>query len=461
MVFLTVTYDYNQLGAKSLSVVDVAFSVVLFFILFFILMTYKNTKKEEEYRYFLPFFVFKFVLLLAFVALYIYYYGGGDSNAFWAGANSLVDLSLQDFPAFLREIFNSNTTTGTINEFLTHNIRYPGWILREQEGYFTSKIYWFFNLISGKNYLLTSMWFTLFAFLAHWKLFMLISQHFLKNKNSKFALFFLFIPSVAFWCTGISKDVLVFIGILNLTRYLISWFVLKKRSVKSVLWIIFYAWLLLKVREITFAILALSFLIMWLFTIVNNLEQKSLRQILRFVIILFSIGGMVASFSLLGLESLLNPYLAEAEITHQDFQHNVAYTGAKYNLGITDFSVGGMIAASPLAIIAGLFRPFLWESLSATLFLNGLEGTLLLYLFFANVLFKIRTFFANLMENKLLLFAFIFALLFAFATGFTAIIFGVLVRLRAPLLVFLVLVLFWENFDFGGKQVEEVSVKKQ
>lgn len=457
MAFLTVTYDYNQIGTtNALSVVDVALSVVLFFILFFILMAYKNTKKEQEYRYFLPFFLFKFILLLAFVALYIYYYGGGDSTAFWAGANSLVDLSLQDFPAFLREFFSSDTTTGAMNEFMTHNIRYPSWIIREQEGYFTSKIYWFFNLISRKNYLLTSMWFALFAFLAHWKLFMLISQHFLKNKNSKFSLFFLFIPSIAFWCTGISKDVLVFIGLLSLTRHLLLWFVLKERSVKSVLWMLFYAWLLLKVREITFALLALSFVIMWLFTIVNSLKQKSLRRVLRFLIIIFSMGGMVASFSLLGLDSLLNPYLAEAEITNQDFQNNASYTGAKYNLGITDFSIGGMIAASPLAIIAGLFRPFLWESLSATLFLNGLEGALLLYLFFINILFKIRTFFANLMENKLLLFAFIFALLFAFATGFTAIIFGVLVRLRAPLLVFLVIALFWKDFD--NKQSKRVPV---
>ncbi|HRO75439.1 MAG TPA: hypothetical protein PLP27_04760, partial [Crocinitomicaceae bacterium] len=356
----------------------------------------------------------------------------------------------------LREFFSSDTTTGAMNEFMTHNIRYPSWIIREQEGYFTSKIYWFFNLISGKNYLLTSMWFALFAFLAHWKLFMLISQHFLKNKNSKFSLFFLFIPSIAFWCTGISKDVLVFIGLLSLTRHLLLWFVLKERSVKSVLWMLFYAWLLLKVREITFALLALSFVIMWLFTIVNSLKQKSLRRVLRFLIIIFSMGGMVASFSLLGLDSLLNPYLAEAEITNQDFQNNASYTGAKYNLGITDFSIGGMIAASPLAIIAGLFRPFLWESLSATLFLNGLEGALLLYLFFTNILFKIRTFFANLMENKLLLFAFIFALLFAFATGFTAIIFGVLVRLRAPLLVFLVIALFWKDFD--NKQSKRVPV---
>ena len=44
-------------------------------------------------------------------------------------------------------------------------------------------------------------------------------------------------------------------------------------------------------------------------------------------------------------------------------------------------------------------------------------------------------------ENEFLLFSLFFVVIFGFITGFSSIIFGVLVRLRAPLLPFLALLL--------------------
>ncbi len=447
---LTFTYSFDTPGIlKALSVVDIAFSFLWLVVVFFLLFLYRNTKETREYKYFLPFFLFKVVGLFAFVFLYIYYYGGGDSVAFWSGANSLVDLSLTDFQAFTNEMFNSSSDVGYINEFMLHGIPYPSWIVREPEGYFTSKIVWFLNLISGKNYLLVSMYFMLFSFLAQWKLYQFIVTHFSVRSSSKFHLFFLFIPSVAFWCTGVSKDTLVLIGILSLTRLLLKWFVIKDRRLSTIFWIVFYSWLLIKTREITFILLGVSFGMMWLFTLVNAARGGFVRGFLRFFLALVGVLIVLIGFYSFGLNEFMDNYLVEASVTAQDFTQNAAYTGAKYDLGISDFSYLSLIKATPLAIIAGLFRPFIWESLSATLILNGLEGTILIYFMIRNVFMKWRGFVSLIFNHRLLLFSLIFSLLFAFSTGLTAVIFGVLVRLRAPLLVFLVVVIFWKEFRKG------------
>ena len=59
-------------------------------------------------------------------------------------------------------------------------------------------------------------------------------------------------------------------------------------------------------------------------------------------------------------------------------------------------------------------------------------------------------------ENEFLLFSFFFVLIFGFITGFSSVIFGVLVRLRAPLLPFLALLLVIDSSD-NKTEIEDVS----
>lgn len=447
MGLFTFTYSYDAPGTLGeLSFLDISLSSVWMLITVFALFLYRSTRKEEEYKYFIPFFFFKIILVFAFISLYVFYYGGGDGIAYWSGANSLVDLSLSDFGAFLKEVFGNNENIGFSNEFIAHGIRYPGWIFKEPEGYFVSKTAWFFNFISGKNLILTSLYFTLFSFLAQWRFYRFLMTSFLKERTSKFSILFLFLPSVAFWCSGVAKDTLVLIGILGLSRFLLKWFVLKERKTLNLLWMIFYAWLLIKTRNITFIITMGSFVLMYLFTLANIVENKALRFSLRTVIFIIGLAGIAGGLIFTGANEVLNNYLNDAAVIQQDFANNALYTGAKYNIGINDFSISSLIIASPLAIITGVLRPFLWEALSPTLLLNGIEGLVLFYLFWKKIVLKWRSYFSQLMKNKLVLFSLVFVILFAFSTGLTSVLFGVLVRLRAPLLLFFVIVLYWKDF---------------
>jgi hypothetical protein len=140
--------------------------------------------------------------------------------------------------------------------------------------------------------------------------------------------------------------------------------------------------------------------------------------------------------------SVADQYLEEAAVINYDMTTNKTYGTNRYDLGITDYSPAGMLKAAPASIVAGIFRPFLWESLNVSLILNGIESTVLIFftirLFFGG---RLRKTISLIRSNEFLVFAFFFAMILAFFAGFTSILFGVLVRFKAPVLPFLVLLL--------------------
>jgi hypothetical protein len=88
--------------------------------------------------------------------------------------------------------------------------------------------------------------------------------------------------------------------------------------------------------------------------------------------------------------------------------------------------------------------------------LNVLESAVLMFitirfLFWGNLFKKIK----KIRKEEILVFALIFSLFIAFMAGFTSVLFGVLVRIRAPLLPFIFLVLTTNVFDKTSENSEE------
>jgi hypothetical protein len=160
----------------------------------------------------------------------------------------------------------------------------------------------------------------------------------------------------------------------------------------------------------------------------------------RFVNLMIFAAGFGIMSIYLGGESA-QKYLTEAEITQKDFQNNPLYTGKKYDLGNVEFTPSGMLKAMPLAIFTGIYRPFPWEALSPGLILNAFESILLFYLTFIFLVNNRGKRFERIQSTDILMYAVFFVFVMAFMTGFTAVIFGVLVRLRAPLLPFFFMLL--------------------
>jgi hypothetical protein len=167
-------------------------------------------------------------------------------------------------------------------------------------------------------------------------------------------------------------------------------------------------------------------------------DNKIKRFFIRSFIILFTVTGILVFFQ----SSISEELIQEAAVINNDMTNNETYGDNRYDLGITDYSLGGMLRAAPNSIIAGLYRPFLWESLSVSLILNGLESMVLLYLTFKfffskNVLQNIKL----IREHEFLIYSFFLLIILAYFAGFTSILFGVLVRFKAPLIPFLIIVL--------------------
>ena len=138
----------------------------------------------------------------------------------------------------------------------------------------------------------------------------------------------------------------------------------------------------------------------------------------------------------------------EAQSVQQDFLQNPTYTGKRYEISNTDVSPLGLLSAVPESIFFGIYRPFITESLTPNFILNGVESLLLIFvslrfIFSGGVFQKIK----KIRKEEFLVFALIFSLFIAFMAGFTSVLFGVLVRIRAPLLPFIFLVLTTSVFE--------------
>jgi hypothetical protein len=145
-------------------------------------------------------------------------------------------------------------------------------------------------------------------------------------------------------------------------------------------------------------------------------------------------------------------FINEAKVVNLDLTNNLTYGNKKYSLGELEFTPIGMIIAIPASVLAGLYRPYIWESQSLTLILNGLESLLLMFLtirFF--VINKLIVRIKLIQKTEFLIFSLFFIIIIAYIAGYTSILFGLLVRIRAPLIPFFILLLMVKTENKGLK----------
>lgn len=256
----------------------------------------------------------------------------------------------------------------------------------------------------------------------------------------------LFFPTVAFWCSGIGKDTVILVVLYFLVVHVFLLLSKKdKHNIYHIIIILILTFLAYKIRPFMIVAIVLPFAISFGFSQLNKLKSDFLNFSSKFILLFAVVSVMVFTLFTSALPfGIGEGYLEEVAIIQKDFAANVTYGGPRYDLNITDYTPLGMLRAGPLAVFTALYRPLLWEAggQGALLALSGLESVVLIVLtllFFlkGNIRKKIK----YIGRNQFLLFAILFALIFGFFVGFTAGLFNVLVRFKAPLLVFFVLVL--------------------
>ena len=381
---------------------------------------------------------------IMFGLVYLFIYGGGDTTAYYDGAVVLNNLFFKSPDLYFEQLF-SEPTHHQFTTFYDSTTGFPpGWIFREPEAFFVSKIISVFSFFTLNSYFAMTLITSTFTAHASWKLFQLVRSYQFSNERL-LAIGILFLPSVNFWCSGISKDNVVFVSALYLIYNAFKIISKQHKSrVFNYIMVVLMSFLIFHTR--TFVLVAI---LVPLFFSISARITKALGGgnmaviAFRSIILIIGILGVGRSFIMQSEQDFIqsNSALQQASVIQDDFKSNKIYGDKKYDLGDIEFTAIGLLKVTPLAIVTGIFRPFIWESLNPTLFMNGVESLILLYFTF---LFLRRNFFQKwkfIRGHEFLIFCFIFILIIGFMTGMTSILYGVLVRLRAPLLPFLCILL--------------------
>lgn len=407
------------------------------------ILAYLRKRRHREldyYKYYLPALSFKMLFVLANAIFYIVVYGGGgDSIGYWDGAVKLNHLFWEDPFAYFDELFSDPVHLGHFKNFSIRTGYPDSHIYEETESWFISKIASFFTFFTFKGYMLMSMIFAYITTNASWKLFELVRNYKL-HSDWHLAIAIFFIPSLSFWCGGISKDTVVFVAICYFLHHLFQ-ILSKDKKTRWFNWIVIIIslYVILKVRS--FVLLTLFVPLVFAYGAYISKKFANLK-FERYSIKLFFSAIGIAAILFFMQSSAADQFIEQATVINQDMTYNETYGENRYDLGEIEYTPIGLIAAFPASLIAGFYRPFIWEALNVSLILNGLESIVLLYFtfrFFFNRRIGARI--KRIRKHEFLIFAFFFIVILAYFAGFTSILFGVLVRFKAPVLPFLVIIL--------------------
>lgn len=415
-------------------------SVTLFWLLiftFFAHIIYSNKKNDEAYKYYLIHYYWVIATSFGFAFVFTQILAG-DTTGYWKGAVALNDLMLKEPSNYLFEIVTTENFERVPKYLLNSDIRFFGRHYIESNSWFVSKVFSFFSFFTFGSYYALTLWIGVFSSWITWRFYLYITK-FTQLSNKWITISLLFIPSIGFWCHSVSKDTLVYLGILVSIRSFLGLFLKNERkSIKTWFYLMVSSYILYHTRS--FVILSILVGVLVAFTFEFNKSKSQLARFLTrvsgFTIIAVAFTYYITQsqqFGELSNEALLN----NAKIIQQDFVLNSTYDGDKYDLGIEDYTMSGIIQTFPFAVFTALFRPLLWDGVNAMLMVNALETTIILivsiYLLFKYIQSKEKLKLSN--ESKILILILIgFILTMAFFVGFVSGLYGVLVRMRAPLL---------------------------
>jgi hypothetical protein len=438
MKTLTIEGRFHFLGVFD------ALSILVWLIILFTLVssTYSKNQNKTHYRYYRNAFYVKFFSALIFSIIYIIKYQGGDSTAYWDSAQKLNNLFWESPIKYFHEIFSMNPLRMRYDSFNLDVGLPPNWIYKEDEAWFAAKVFSFLTFITFKSYFAMTMITAYISFRVSWLLYEMILKYDLISERVA-AIGALFLPSTCFWCTGITKDMIIYSAVIYLLIQLFTYLnPLQLKEKRNLMIAIFCVYLILNIRDFML-IAAVGPIFMALGARWSRSQNSGFSKWviqLLFITLVFA-----AMTSFLGSEKG-QEFAKEAEVIQNDLKNNATYGENRYDLGITDFSSFGLIRAMPISVFTAFYRPFIWEGGSVFILISAIEAFFFLIitvrLFLTSGIFSTLKVIRN---NELLMASLVFSLILGFFAGYTSGLFGVLVRFKAPLLPFLYLVLIYKK----------------
>ena len=430
---------------------DLLLTPVVLFIVYLIAYAVRPLFTDVVTRkYFLPGLMVKIIGAIAVGFIYQFYYGGGrpsgDTFNYFANA------------AIINEAFGDSFNTGL--QLLLANGEYTPDIFR-----YATRMYWFHSpteyfvirviavlgLLTFHTYSAIAVLFAVLSFSGVWALFRTFYKLF-PALHQKFAIAILFLPSVAFWGSGILKDAIT-LGALGWATWAIVRIFFERKGVPVATLILLLALYTIYAVKIYIVLCFLPAALLWVFLanikrVRSVMLQGLITPIILVVVVVLSylavveIGKDNARYSVDKLSET-------AEITARYLTYvGESQGGSVYTLGDDfDFSPLGMLRKFPLAVNVTLFRPYLWEAYNPVMLLSALESffTLVLTVY---ILFQVGVgrLLKYIISKPVILFCLLFAVAFSFSVGISTYNFGSLVRYKIPMFPFYLSGLFILQF---------------
>ena len=385
---------------------------------------------------------------LAFALVYTYYYEyGGDTRSYFEDS-TLVVQSIGDGFGVYWEVLK-HQLEGTNSDALDYILRMA---FQDPREYYVVNLVSAFTILGLGSYFSTTLLVALFTYWGVWRFFLLMVEKFPRmEKEMAFAI--LFIPSVVFWGSGISKDSFILCAVGLILYHINEVASGKFWQVKSLLIIALAGYFTFVVKAYVLISLVPAIGLWRTLYLRDKINNGFLRAITLPIVGAVSI--FVVVYSLDFLAQYNQRYSVDSFVsTAQSMQgwhyvegQNTADShgrGSSYTLGEYDASSWqGMLKVFPAAVNVTFFRPYLWEVNGAAMLAQAIESLLFLLFTVFTILkvgpIKVYRFISN---DSFLLMCVVFAIFFGFAVGFSSYNFGALSRYKIPAVPFFVAALF-------------------
>jgi hypothetical protein len=417
-------------------------------VIFFIAYYYQRKKigQNPSYTFFARGVMAKLLGATVFCFVYVYYYKGGDTIAYFEASRSYVKLLELRPSAFSGVYFGANTQSN-FTQFDMYTGLPFGNMYFEARSAFVVRLLVPVLIMGLNSYLLSSIVLSFLSFFGIWRMYQLFYRYY-PSMYKVMAYGFLFLPTVVFWGSGMLKDTITLSGFCIFVSSFEKCFISKQQRMKNLIFFLIAGYVVLIIKP--YIIMAsVPGIIAWLFhNKVRKIRSQGLKTLAIPFIYLLSIGVGIAILSVLGskLDKFsLDKILFSAKEAQMDLK-NENYQGHAFDIGNYDATVLGVISKVPIATLSGLCRPFIWEARNFVMILSALENLVLMYLLiYPFIRPGPRKTFKFLFNNPLLLFVFSYSILFAFSIGISTSNFGALIRFKiayASFLAVLLLILY-------------------
>ncbi len=406
----------------------------LLFLLFIILCCWLITRisfftnSGISHRHLIILFLIRVIVAMFGCYLAIYYFPVSDSLAFQNMGDQEYQLLFHQPTEYFTNLFHSN-----------YSNKFSG-VLEVNQSYWNDlrsnliiKLISILNIFSGSNFYINTLLFNFLIFFSSTALYKVFIQEF--PKASRLLIFCIFLlPSSLFFSAAIHRDGLILLMIAMVMYHF--YFLLKRFSIKRILWLLLFLLFVFLLRSFVFLFL-MPALIAWFIA-----YQKPKFAFLSFII--------VYAFSILFF--FLSPFISNKI----DFPNYVAERQNEFillskeanstiSIDTLQPNLKGFIHNAPQAFNHSVMRPYLNEISNLTYLPFSAEIFLMEMLFVLFLFFKRK----NLHPPPIIYFGIFFSVSTLLIIGYTIPILGALVRYRSIYLMFLFIPLLlyidWEK----------------